>query len=248
MISKGKRILYIRKRVLGLTQVEFGKLLGVSHDTVSSYEKDIHEPPSDVLIKIAKLGSCSVDWLLTGKEVRPQGESPSDRLKRVENELRELQDFVKREFKLRRKPKEEELVPIDIESMKPGIPVIANIPAGHPIEITHDMVIDWIWVPQDALIKKGKPVFGIKIDGDSMSPKLEPGDYVIVIAQEVAKTHDIVVARLNGESLIKEFIKREDHIILRSSNPKYEPIIVLPSDDFKIIGVIYGIGLRKIRR
>lgn len=243
MSGKGKRILYIRKRVLGLTQEDFSKLIGVSQDTVSSYEKGIHEPSSDVLSKIAELGNCSVDWLLTGR-----GELKYDRLRRVEAELRELQEFVSRELKLRREPRKEELVPIDIESLKPGIPVIATIPAGHPIEITQDMVIDWVWVPSDALIKKGKPVFGIKIDGDSMSPKLEPGDYAIVIAQEVAKSHDIVVARLNGNGLVKEFVKREDHIILRSYNPKYEPIIVLPSDDFKIIGVVYGIGLRKIRR
>ena len=243
MISKGKRISYIRKRVLGLSQAGFGKLLGLSHDTVSAYERGIRGPSIDVLSKIAELGSCSVDWILSGK-----GESPGDRLRRVERELRELQEFIKREFKLRREPKKEELVPIDLESLKPSIPVIATIPAGHPIEITHDMVIDWIWVPPDALIKKGKPVFGVKIDGDSMSPKLEPGDYVIVIAQDVAKSHDIVVARLNGEAIVKEFIKREDHIILRSANPAYEPIIVLPSDEFKIIGIVYGIGLRKIKR
>lgn len=62
----GNRIKSIRDR-LGLTQMEFGKILGLCTAAINNYEKG-RIPAGWILIKIAGIGKVSLDWLLTGKE------------------------------------------------------------------------------------------------------------------------------------------------------------------------------------
>lgn len=64
----GSRILKIREG-LKLTQREMGKLVGLSHAAVSSYEKANHYPTIDTLFKIAALGNVPVVWLVLGENV-----------------------------------------------------------------------------------------------------------------------------------------------------------------------------------
>ncbi len=47
-----------------LTQEELGKLLNVSRQAVSSYEKGENEPTIDALVKIANIFNVSLDYLL----------------------------------------------------------------------------------------------------------------------------------------------------------------------------------------
>ncbi|MBN3405755.1 XRE family transcriptional regulator [Clostridium botulinum] len=47
-----------------LTQEEFGKLLNVSRQAISSYEKGENEPTIDALVKIANIFNVSLDYLL----------------------------------------------------------------------------------------------------------------------------------------------------------------------------------------
>ena len=65
------RILLTMKN-LGLTQKEFARLLGVTQPAVSNYLKG-RIPPGPVLLRIAQIGSVSLEWLLVGdkeKELR----------------------------------------------------------------------------------------------------------------------------------------------------------------------------------
>lgn len=49
---------------LGLNQVEFGKTLNVTKQSVSNWENENIQPSIDMLTKIAKLYSVSADYLL----------------------------------------------------------------------------------------------------------------------------------------------------------------------------------------
>ncbi|MCK4352187.1 hypothetical protein KAW65_02145 [candidate division WOR-3 bacterium] len=126
------------------------------------------------------------------------------------------------------------------------VPILNNIPTKYPIYITKKMIRDWIYIPGNIL--KGKSIFGIKVFGDSMSPMFEDGDYVIIISETKAKNRDIIAVRVNDEPLIVRFLRRKGRIILQFVNPNYEPIIISERDKFQIIGIIYGIGLRRIRK
>ena len=63
----GGRVKKIRSKIR-LSQTAFAKKLSLGGPaTVSKYEKNQREPDIATLVKIAKLGNKSLDWLLTGK-------------------------------------------------------------------------------------------------------------------------------------------------------------------------------------
>lgn len=63
MITVGDRIRTIREK-LELTGEEFGNLLSVTKTAVSNWENNNRKPDSDMIIKIAKLGNVTTDYLL----------------------------------------------------------------------------------------------------------------------------------------------------------------------------------------
>lgn len=80
--------------------------------------------------------------------------------------------------------------------------------------------------------------FMVKAKGDSMSPKINDKDLVVVRKTNDAENGNIVLCINDGEALIKK-IQKGNQIILTSLNPKYEPFIA--SKDFRIEGVVRGI-------
>lgn len=63
----GNRLRTIREQ-LGLTQVEMGEALHLSHHVISKYECDIARPSLETLIVYTKKGHCSLDYLILGTE------------------------------------------------------------------------------------------------------------------------------------------------------------------------------------
>ena len=59
---------------LGVTQKELAHLLGITQPAVSNYLKG-RIPPGPVLLKIARIGSVSLEWLLTGDGENKKGVS-----------------------------------------------------------------------------------------------------------------------------------------------------------------------------
>ena len=62
-ISFGQRLAQIRK-AKGLTQVELGKLIGVSQRIVHHYENKADFPPAQKIIELAQALNMSIDELL----------------------------------------------------------------------------------------------------------------------------------------------------------------------------------------
>ena len=81
--------------------------------------------------------------------------------------------------------------------------------------------------------------FMIKAKGDSMTPKINDGDLVIVKKTTDADNGQIIVCINNGEAFIKQLSKTEDAVLLKSLNPKYEPF--LAKSDFRVEGIVRGI-------
>lgn len=101
------------------------------------------------------------------------------------------------------------------------IPVLGKVAAGLPISAVED-VLDWEEIPE-RLANTGE-FFGLKIQGDSMEPRIYDGDVVIVKRQSDAESGSIVIAQVNGdEAFCKKLIKEESGIILQSLNQSYTP-------------------------
>lgn len=102
------------------------------------------------------------------------------------------------------------------------IPVLGRVVAGIPIEAVEE-ILDYEEITPE-LAATGE-FFALQVRGDSMLPKLEEGDVVIVKKQEDVETGDIAIVLVNGdEATIKQVKKVNGGIVLYGFNPDvYEP-------------------------
>lgn len=114
------------------------------------------------------------------------------------------------------------------------IPVYSRVAAGIPLEASGE-IVDAEEIPV-ALAKTGD-FFGLKVQGNSMEPKISDGDTVIVRKQSDAENGDLVVVMVNGsDATLKRLKKLANGIMLISSNPAYDPI-VYTADEVKTLPV-----------
>jgi len=98
--------------------------------------------------------------------------------------------------------------------------------------------VDHIPISSRILGFSSAEAFMVKAKGDSMIPKINDGDLVIVQKSKDAENGSTVVCINSGEALIKK-IQKTNVIILISNNPKYQPFVA--SDDFRIVGIVKGV-------
>lgn len=118
------------------------------------------------------------------------------------------------------------------------IPVLGRVAAGIPINAVEE-TIDWEEIPAE--MAGSDEYFGLRIKGDSMSPRIMDGDTVIVRRQDDADTGDIVIAIVNGnDGVCKKLRKTDSGIMLISLNPAYDPMVFDHSDIDTIPVIIIG--------
>lgn len=101
------------------------------------------------------------------------------------------------------------------------VPVLGAVPAGIPITAIED-IIDYEEIPQ-SWSNQGD-FFGLRIKGNSMYPKLENGDVVIVKKQSTADNGDVVIAMVNGDdATCKRYERSDTGIMLIPNNNAYSP-------------------------
>lgn len=102
------------------------------------------------------------------------------------------------------------------------IPVLGEVAAGQPI-FAEEKYIDYEEISEK--MSKSGTFFGLRIKGDSMSPRISEGDTVIVRQQDDAESGDVVIVLINGETATcKRLMKYAEGITLLSFNPTYEPM------------------------
>jgi len=67
----GARIAALRRQA-GISQAELARRLGCSASAVGMYEQGRREPPSDLLVQMARIFDVTTDYLLTGCTRNPQ--------------------------------------------------------------------------------------------------------------------------------------------------------------------------------
>lgn len=82
-------------------------------------------------------------------------------------------------------------------------------------------------------------IYLARVKGDSMINAHIPDDSLVVIDKSLKpKNNSIVVAALDGEHVIKHFIKTHAGIFLAPDNPAYKPLRITPEMDFSVWGVV----------
>jgi len=118
------------------------------------------------------------------------------------------------------------------------INVLGRVAAGVPIDAIDEIIDQEEISPR--LAKTGD-FFGLRIKGDSMSPRIMDGDTVIVRKQDDAESDEIVIALINGhDGVCKKLKKINNGIMLISLNPQYDPMVFdyseIDSIPVKIVG------------
>lgn len=177
----------------GISQAVLAKILGVSQQTIGSWEVNRTSPDSEMIKKIANFFNQTTDYLLDnsiyGNTDKIYGNNKS-----TYNGLYDL-------------PSERKKIPI-IGSVKCG----ANGLAFEELE-------GYVYV-DDGM---GDDVKAFKCWGDSMTGVgIFDGDIAIVQMQDNVESGDIAIVTINGnEGTLKRVIKHDGAIILEAANPSY---------------------------
>ena len=117
------------------------------------------------------------------------------------------------------------------------IPIISTVRAG--FGGVPEPVYDGTMAVYDR--KNPQEYVWMKVEGDSMSPDIKNGDYVLVHIQPTAENGDIVVAIWNGEEgTVKKYQRDENGIMLIPLNTQYPAHFIANAQlgEFIIYGVV----------
>ena len=178
------------------------KELGFSRGSLCKIDKN--KPSSEKLQKLADYFGVQLEYLTGASEFKTKKEM----LQHFDNKSN--LDVIKGQM-------------IDVQENTTRIKVLGKVAAGVPRYMQDEYVIGYEDVSNDMI--KDDTVFGLEINGDSMSPRILKGDIVIVREQNDAESGDVVIVTINGdEATCKRLMKYADGISLISFNPAYEPM------------------------
>jgi repressor LexA len=113
------------------------------------------------------------------------------------------------------------------------------VPAGMPIECQED------WEPlrlHPAMGVNPLNTFALRVAGDSMiDAGINDGDVVLIKRQSWADDGQIVVASVDGEQTLKQYVASKDSAILTPCNKRYQACILSEDRTFAILGVLLGV-------
>lgn len=203
----------IRKNT-GLSQKEFAKKLNMNARTYASYERGERDISTSIILNICKTLGISSDELLGNSSVLPE---PSLTTK---NEYRGFNILDKENIYM--------------------IPIFGSVSAGFGT-YADDHVIGYepIYLSNPS---EAEETIAVAVKGDSMYPKIEEDDLVIVHKQDYFENGDIVVAVVCGEDdgFVKRAFKSDAKLTLESINPAYPPMIFSGTklEEIRIMGVV----------
>jgi repressor LexA len=120
------------------------------------------------------------------------------------------------------------------------VPVVGVVKAG-PNGIAYEEFQGFEYIDAE-LYKDCGNCFFLRVRGDSMEPEIKENDLALVRKQPEIPSGAIGVVIINGEEgMLKKVVKKENTLILYSLNPKYEPIVLTPKDEFIVVGQVISI-------
>lgn len=118
------------------------------------------------------------------------------------------------------------------------MPLIGRVAAGLPIEAVEN-VERTVPVPQGLFNQR--PTYLLRVQGDSMQDAgILDGDLIAVRKTNMARSGQIVVARIDEDVTVKTLKIEKSTIFLMPANEAYEPILVAP-DQLAIEGIVVGL-------
>lgn len=119
------------------------------------------------------------------------------------------------------------------------IPLYEDVSAGFGA-LAVDHVVEYVPL-YFSTVYEAQESLCIKVRGDSMSPKIEDGDVILVHKQDSVESGSIAVVLLDGDNgLVKKVVYSDNWIELQSLNPLYIPMRFNGKDksSVRIVGAV----------
>ncbi len=186
------------RKAYKLNQTELAKKLNTTQQTISNWENGVTDIDLESLSLIAKTFNLSIDYIL-GKTDMP-----------VDLSTLNFTDNVK-------------LINLNKQQFN-QIPVLGSIAAGTPLEAIADHDYDDCIVADTTDFGEGV-YFGLKISGDSMSPRIIEDDVAVIKVCDWVNSGDIAAIKVNGNATTLKIVKFEQNgMWLIGINPNFQPI------------------------
>ena len=185
-----------------MDQTRLAAKLDVATRTVQRWEKGEQVPDSNYLIRIAKVTGVTPRWLLTGEGDLYTKSAPDSKVFPLTTNRYKRVDLV-------------------------SLPLLSSVPGGAPSLMFHPDYVEKYITVDDI---KDTSAFALEVKGNSMAPRIEDSDIIVVSPKLEARTGDICVVRVNDEDTVKR-VKIEDQFLhLIPLNPEFEPMVVKKKD------------------
>lgn len=216
-----------------LTQRQLGKLTGFGQNTISNHEngnRSIDEV--DINIYAQALG-------ISPKELFETYKDNDNDINVIYNQLHNNRQRKVYDYATVQLNEQNNVVNIDNHIQEETewyeLKFYGSVSAGTGLYLDDEQV-ETINFEVD-MIPKGTD-FCLKVNGDSMEPMFDNGDYVFIKRETDFRNGTIGAVIVNGEAYLKKIYITDDSIKLVSLNKKYQDITVTDTDNFKYVGTV----------
>lgn len=244
-----ERIKKVRKEN-NLSQTAFGEKIGVTLGVIKNLEQGKTTLSSPLLELMCSIYSINETWLRTGegnmfieKQKSPILDELKEEYKLTESELRLLEGYLdlpegdRKQFinvihnliesannaKESKSQHKTIIKKVSTPHKTVSIPIYTPTAAGFG-HYADDEIIGYEEVPAE-WVNNFEDYCIVRVDGDSMSPKFEDNDLLLIKNQDSVDSGTIAVVLVDGEkSFVKKVVYGKGWIELVSINPEYPPL------------------------
>ena len=199
-----------------ITQSQLAEELNISPSAIGMYEQGRRKPSYELLEEICDYFNVDMDYLMGRSDIKNR-----------------YQAGLKYDWE----NKKEEKSNLNIDTINTDyimIPLYESISAGYGASNSEFIEM----IPVFGLKKNGTTYFAVKVEGDSMEPKIPNGSTIIIKKDIQIESGEIGAFNLNDENFVKQKKVVKDRIILHSFNLAYDDKVVNEFDDFVEYGKV----------
>ena len=199
-----------------ITQSQLAEELNISPSAIGMYEQGRRKPSYELLEEICDYFNVDMDYLMGRSDIKNR-----------------YQAGLKYDWE----DKKQEDSNIDMNTVNTDyimIPLYESISAGYGASNSEFIEM----IPVFGLKKNGTTYFAVKVEGDSMEPKIPNGSTIIIKKDIAVENGEIGAFCLNEENFVKQKKTIKDKLVLHSFNLAYDDKVVNEYDEFKEYGKV----------
>ena len=224
----------------GWSLSEFARKLGLPKSSISRYFNKSRQLPINKINLFSDVLGVSSEYLLGIQTIASDRNKTQNELLNVYNKLESKRQSKVYNFATEQLNEQKNKITnindyIEEETDWYEVKFYGSISAGTGLYLDDEQV-ETISFGAD-MVPSGTD-FCLKVNGDSMEPMFNNGDYVFIKRETDFRNGTIGAVIVNGEAYLKKIYIRDNFIRLVSLNKKYKDITVSEDDTLKYVGTV----------